>query len=158
MPIIIFLSSCSADENQVHEESIYSLIDYSRSLEDLLYQADYLYIHLGGTADQILPKEDPTNKEVVRTVAYFLRFNKSCSKEEVLAEMKDRNMRPGTGFELASLGAQYPDLDTRGIFAFGSSPYVVELFEADLGRDFYVWEGSDTGVFSSTHSYLAYKE
>jgi hypothetical protein len=158
LPIIIFLSSCSSNENQVDERSIDAIIDHSKTMEDLLLSSNYYYIHLGGTADQILPKEDPNNKAVVKTVAYLLRFHKSVTSEEVLAEMKNRNMRPGTGFELASLGAQYSNLKTRGIFAFGSSPHTIELLETVSGRDFYVWKGSDTGMFPSTHSYLAYKE
>lgn len=81
------------------------VVDYSRSLDDVVAAGNYTYVNLG-----ITEKRFPTVEGEPEVEAVLVHLGRTASDEDVLAELERRGLRPGTLFELAHFGEQHPEV------------------------------------------------
>lgn len=87
-----------------------AIVDYSRSLEDMITAGQYTWVN-----DDITEKHFPIPKPPVglptkaEIKLELIHFNKVMTSDKVLAELKKQGLRPATLPELLAFGEKYPE-------------------------------------------------
>lgn len=95
--------------NGVSRKPTYSIVvDYSRSLEDMIKAGNYDAVDNDINEDHFPIKSGKSDKKMY-SIALF-NFNQGIMSDDVLAEMMKKNYRPVLIEELLAFGENYPEL------------------------------------------------
>ncbi len=121
LPAMAILSSCGGG-NQIDELRMNVIIDYSKSIDDLVTMGNYDLVNSGISNNAFIQKGGDDKKDTIMTrEAILLNFNRKMSSEDIVAQMVVRGLRPATARELLTLGNEYPRLQREmSIIALGS--------------------------------------
>jgi len=102
----------------INNMSIFEImVDYSRSLAEMIKAGNYDWVNDDITADRFSVKGEGRQELIIT----LFHFNKTMSSDKVKSEMEKQGFRPAKVEELLALGEKYPDLQKEfPITALGS--------------------------------------
>ncbi|MFA5644582.1 MAG: hypothetical protein WC928_03610 [Patescibacteria group bacterium] len=117
------------EQSKPSEESITLVVDYSRTLQEMINAGNYGWSNKEITAKNFPISPEMTGKKVEVSAKLF-HFNRDSNNETSIFEMDKDGYRPATLAELLVLGETQPDLQSQfPIIALGSI-----LHDVDGGR------------------------
>jgi hypothetical protein len=139
-------------------DSLRIVVDYSKSLAEMVKAGKYNWVNIDITADHF-PVKGSGKTDLI---AEILGYGDYVSSEEIIKDMDRRGFRPATIAELLAFDEAYPDKQREfPIVALGSvwqNPndlvFVVYLLEQNSRRSLALW----CGLWYDYHRFLAFRK